>query len=156
MHSKKKSSQKQKHLLQTWKPSHPFWQVALDIMGALPESVGFKYILLIGDQFPKWYDAIPFQNQEAKRVATALVDNLISRFGCPANLHSDKGSNFILYLFKNMCSVLGIDRTSTTSYHPQGNAMIERSDKTIEEALSINVGENHNDWAKYFQTVMMA
>ena len=55
-----------------------------------------------------------------------------------------------------MCSVLGIDRTSTTSYYPQGNARIERSDKTIEEPLSINVGENHNDWAKYFQTVMMA
>ena len=49
----KKPQQTHKHPLTVWKPSHPFWQVALDIMGLLPESDGFKYVLLIGDQFSK-------------------------------------------------------------------------------------------------------
>ena len=35
---KKSPHQKYIHSLTTWKPSHPFWQVALDIMGPLPES----------------------------------------------------------------------------------------------------------------------
>ena len=55
----KKPQQTHRHPLTVWKPSHPFWQVALDIMGPLPESDGFNYVLLIGDQFPKWYEAVP-------------------------------------------------------------------------------------------------
>ena len=77
-----------------WKPSHPFWQVSLDVMGPLPESIGQKNILLIGDQFSKWYEAVAMANQEAKTVAQAFVDNWITKFGCPVNLHSDKGTNF--------------------------------------------------------------
>ena len=76
------------------------------------------------------------QNQESKTVAKAMDDNWVSRFGCPANLHSDKGSNFMSNFFKNLCSLMGIDRTSATSYHPQKNAMIERTNRTIEETLS--------------------
>ena len=103
---KKSPHQKHMHSLTTWKPSHPFWQVALDIMGPLPESSGNKYILLIGDQFTKWYEAILMSNQEASTVAKAFVNVWVSRFGCPANLHSDKGSNFMSNLFKNMCKEL--------------------------------------------------
>ena len=60
-----KKSPHQTHIysLTTWKPSHPFWQVALDFMGSLPDTSGNKYILIIGDQFTKWYKAIPMSNQ---------------------------------------------------------------------------------------------
>ena len=139
-----------------WKTSHPFWQVALDIIGPLPESSGNKYILLIGDQFTKWYDAIPMSKQEASTVAKVFVNVWVSGFGCPANLHSDKGSNFMSNLFKNMCKELGINRTSTTAYHPQGNAKIERSNRKIEESLAKYVGEHHNTWSDYLPLVMMA
>ena len=125
-------------------------------MGPLPESSGNKYILLIGDQFTKWYEAIPISNQEASTVAKAFVNIWVSRFGCPANLQNDKGSNFISTLFKNMCKELGINRTSLTAYHPQENAMIERINRTIEESLAKYVGEHHNTWSDYLPLVMMA
>ena len=144
------------HNLTTWKPSHQFWHVALDIMGPLPESSGNKFILLIEDQFTKWYEAIPTSNQEASTEAKAFVNVWISKIGCPANLHSDKGSNFMSNLFKNMCKELGFNRTSTTAYHPQGNAMIERTNRTIEESLAKYVGEHHNTWSDYLPLVMMA
>ena len=51
---------------------------------------------------------------------------------------------------------MGIDRASIKSYHPQGNSMIERTNRTIEKTLSYFVGENHTDWVKYLQTVMNA
>ena len=138
---KKSPHQKHIHSLTMWKPSHPFWQVALDIMIPLPESSGNKYILLIGDEFTKWYEAIPMSNQEASTVAKAFVKVWVSRFGCPANL------------FKNMCKELGINRTSTAAYHPQGNAMIERTNRTIEECLAKYVGEHHNIWSDYLPLV---
>ena len=124
--------------------------------GTLSESSGNKYILLIGDQFTKWYEAIPMSNQEASTVAKAFVNVWVSTFGCPANLHSDKGSNFMSNLFKNMCKELGINRTSTTSYHPHGNAMIERTNRTNEESLAKFVGEHHITWRDYLPLLMVA
>ena len=82
-------------------------QVALDIMGPLPESSGNNLSLLIGDQFTKRYEAIPMSNQEASTVAKAFVNVWVSKFGCPANLHSDRGSNFMSNFFKNMREKLG-------------------------------------------------
>ena len=65
---RKRTKQKYRHSLTKRKPSHPFWQVSLDIMGPLPESQGNMYILIIGEQFRKWYEAIALRNQEAKIV----------------------------------------------------------------------------------------
>ena len=76
------------------------------------------------------------QNQEATTVAKSFVGCHVSGFGCPENLHSDKGTNFMSDLFKNMCKELGIDCTSTTApLPPQGNGMIDRTNRTIEESL---------------------
>ena len=86
---RKSTKQKHRHSLTKWKPSHPFWQVSLDIMGPLPESQGNKYILLIVDQFSKWYEAVALLNQEAKTVVKAFVEHWIVRFGFPVNQHSD-------------------------------------------------------------------
>ena len=124
--------------------------------GPLPESSGNKYILLIGYQFKKWFEAIPISNQEASTVAKAFVNVWVSRFGCPANLHSNKGSNFMSNFFKYMCKELGINRTSTTAYHPQGNAKIERTNSTIEDNLANYVGEHHSNYSDHLQPVIMA
>ena len=105
-------------------------------MGPLPESSGNKCILLIGDQLTKWYEAVPMSNQEDSTVARAFVNVWVSRFGCPANLHSNKGSNFMSNLFKNMSKGLGTNKTSTTAYHPQGNAMRERTNRTTEKSVA--------------------
>ena len=88
---RKGTKEKHRHSLTKRKPSHPFWQVSLDIMGLLPESQGKKYILLIGDQCSKWFEAIALTNQEAKTGAKAFVEHWIVRFGCPINLYSDQG-----------------------------------------------------------------
>ena len=98
------TKQKHRHSLTKWKPSHPFWQVPLDIMDPLPESQGNKYILLIGDQFSKWYEAVALSNQEAKTVLRAFVKYWIVKFGCPVKLHSDQKSNFV----KNYCVVFAV------------------------------------------------
>ena len=95
-------------------------------------------------------------NQEASTVAKVFVNVWVSRFGCPANLHSDKGSNFMSNLFKNMCKELGINRTSTTDYHLQRNAMIERTNRTVDESLAKYVGEHHNVWSDFLPLLMMA
>ena len=50
-------------------------------MGPLPMSNVNKHILVIGDHFTKWYEAIPLPDQTAATTANALVDHWISPFG---------------------------------------------------------------------------
>ena len=42
-----------------WKASYPFHHIGPDFKGTLPESNGHKIFLLTGDQFTKWYEAVP-------------------------------------------------------------------------------------------------
>ena len=63
-------------------------------MGLLPLSNGNIYILVSGDHFAKWYEAIPLPDQTAVTSANALIDQWISRFSCQHSLHSDQGRNF--------------------------------------------------------------
>ena len=44
---RKGTKQKHQHSLTKWKPSHPFWQVSLDIMGPLPEPKKNKFFLSV-------------------------------------------------------------------------------------------------------------
>ena len=48
-------------------------------------------------------------------------------------------------LFRELCRILGIQRTSTTSFHPDGNAMIKRTNRTFEESISKYVSEHQHD-----------
>ena len=69
-------------------------------------------------QFTKWIEAYPLPDQKAESVARVTIDNFISRFGCPLQIHTDQGVNFTSNLFQAFCDVLGIARTRTTPYRP--------------------------------------
>ena len=90
-----------------------------------------KYLLIIADYFTKWTEAFPLQHQEAPTVAEVIVKEVVSRFGVPLSLHSDQGCNFESAVFSEMCSLLGIKKT-TTSLHPQSDGMMERINRTLE------------------------
>ena len=70
-------------------------RVAVDVIGSFPETEnGNKYILIAIDYFSKWPEAYALPNQEAVTLAKIIVSQFFSRFGVPAELHSDQGRNF--------------------------------------------------------------
>ena len=77
-------------------------------MGPLPLSNGNQHILLIGDHFTKWYEAVPLPDQTASTTANALLQHWICRFGCPYSIHSDQGQNFESKIFKLLMQSLEI------------------------------------------------
>ena len=94
----------------------------IDIMGSLMETQkGNKYILVIVHQFTKWVEVFLLKNQLAETVAGVVVTELVVRFGCPLEIHTDQGINFESELFKAMCELLEIGKTWTTSYRPSAS-----------------------------------
>ena len=143
--------------LGTIKATKPFEKVSWDIMGPLPPSEsGNKYILVVTDLFTKWVEAFPIHDTTSSTLATVLVDQFITRYGVPVVLHSDQGANLCSEVIKAICKLLGMDKTRTSAYHPQGNGQVERFNRTLEAMLAKNVKDNQRDWDQWLQKVLFA
>ncbi|BHF81940.1 hypothetical protein SprV_0802507500 [Sparganum proliferum] len=136
----------------------PGERVGLDIIGPLPISVrGYEYILVMVDYFTKWVEATPLLRQDATSVANAITRTWISRWGAPLAFHSDCGSNFDSQLFKDVCDTLRIHKTRTTPYHPEGNSLVERTNRTLHNLLLAFSKDNHeHDWDVHLPFCLLA
>ena len=135
----------------------PWERIAIDVAGPFPETDdGNKYIIVVQDYFSKWPEVFATPNQEARTVAMKLVQEVISRYGVPMEIHSDQGRNFESSLFQEMCSFLGINKTRTTPAHPQSDGMVERFNQTLENHLAKVVDEHQRDWDQYIPLFLMS
>ena len=64
------------------------------IVGTLPHSDGFKYLLTCVDRFTQWPEAIPLVDSKAKTVTDAFFSGCIARFGTPVTITTDRGAQF--------------------------------------------------------------
>ena len=70
-------------------------RLATDILGPLPESLfRNKYIMVVLDYLSKWVEVFPVPAQTAIMCATILLNEVISHYGCPYDIHSDQGRNY--------------------------------------------------------------
>ena len=137
--------------------TRPFQILSWDIMGPLPlTSKGKRYILVVTDLFSKWVEAFPLASTDADTLAKTLVNEVISRYGVPSSLHSDQGANLTGQVVSSLCKCLGITRTQTTAYHPQGNGQVERFNRTLEAMLAKVVKENQTNWDLQIPLVLLA
>ena len=54
------------------------------------------------------------------------------RFSLPERLHSDQGRQFESSIMDELCSLLQIEKTRTTPYHPQGDGLVESKPDDLE------------------------
>ena len=143
--------------MQTITAGYPTQVMAVDLLGPLPESKnGNRYVLVIGDYFSRWMEALPVPNQEASTVAEKLVDEVFLRFSPPEQLHSDQGRQFESNLVREVCKLLHINKTRTTPYHPQCDGLVERFNRTLLHMLATCTEDHPGDWEQHIRKVCMA
>jgi len=131
--------------------------VAVDILSGLPTADdGSTCILVVGDYMTKWTEAYALANEEASTCLKALYNGFFSRFGLPAQIHSDQGRNFESKLMQELTKMAGIRRTRTTPYHPRGDGMIERLNRTVLQMLRATAYDNPSEWPSRLPTIMAA
>ena len=134
----------------------PFQILGVDIMDLPLTKQGNRHILVFQDHFSKWPMVYAIPDQKAHRIAQILCDEIIPMFGVPEALLSDRGTNLLSHLMKDVCQILGIKKLNTTAYHPQCNGMVERLNRTLKAMLRKHAGRFGTQWDQFLPGVLWA
>ena len=119
----------------------------IDFMGSFPSSFGNTYILIAADYVSKWVEAIACPKNDANTVVRFLQRNILSRFGTPKTIISDRGSHFANKVFEKLMNRYGIKHIMSLAYHPQKNGQAEISNREIKKILEKTVSSSIRDWS---------
>ena len=89
-------------------PSRRFSHVHVDLVGPLPSSQGYSYLLTMIDRTTRWPEVIPMSSISDESCVHAFISAWVSRFGVSAVLTLDRGCQFTSSIWTVVCSVLGI------------------------------------------------
>ena len=82
---------------------------------------------------------------DAKIVAHFLKNHVISRFGFPKALISDRGTHFCDKTIEVLLKKYGVHHKVPTAYHPQTNGQAEVSNCEIKSILEKTVNPTRKD-----------
>jgi len=134
-------------------PDQRFTWIHIDLVGPLPPSNGYKYLLTCIDRYTRWPAAIPIEDIHADTVALALINNWITYFGVPTKITTDQGTQFEAKLFNELSQMIGAKHFRSSPRHPQSNGIIERFHRTVKAAIKC---QNDENWTKILPIIMLA
>uniref|UniRef100_A0A3Q1EDR0 Gypsy retrotransposon integrase-like protein 1 n=1 Tax=Acanthochromis polyacanthus TaxID=80966 RepID=A0A3Q1EDR0_9TELE len=142
--------------LQSIQAERPFQFVCTDVTELPLTSCGHKYVLVVQDHFTKYVNAFPMSDQKDATVAQLLCERYITEHGVPEELFSDQGRQYESDISHTMCQRLNIKKKRTSPYHPHGNGMVERFNRTLKEQLAKLVHQNGGEWDHYLSAVVLS
>ena len=123
--------------------------VCVDFLKIEPSKGGYENVLVIIDHYTRYAQATPTHNQSAATTARVLFENYFVNNGFPGKLHSDQGANFTSKIIQQLCKLTGTAKTRTTPFHPMGNGMCERFNKTLFNMLWTLQEKEKCDWKSH-------
>lgn len=104
------------------------------------------YILVATEYFTKWAKAKAIRTNAAKNATIFMYENIVTRFGCPKILVSDRGIRFLNDMIREMMDRFQIDHRKTTPYHSKTNEQTERVNQTLVSILRKTVRDSKKNW----------
>jgi transposase InsO family protein len=111
--------------------SWPFSVWGLDILGPFPRATGgFEFLFIAIDQFTKWPEVEPVRKVTAQS-AIKFLKGLVCRFGVPARIITDNGTQFTSHAFMQYVHVLRSKISFASVAQPRINGQAERANAEV-------------------------
>ncbi|RDX92350.1 Pol polyprotein, partial [Mucuna pruriens] len=103
----------------------------LDIIGPIEPkaSNGHRFILVVIDYFTKWVEAASYPNVTKSIVVKLIKRDIICRYGLPAHIITDNGTNLNNKMMTELCEQFKIKHHNYTPYRPKMNEVVEAANK---------------------------
>lgn len=85
-----------------------------------------------------------------------LVEKFFVHYGLPTRIHSDQGRDFEVRVIQELLKSLGIRKSRTTPYHPQGDPQPERFNRTLLSMLGTLNTTQKRQWSRYVSQLVHA
>ncbi|GJU28882.1 putative reverse transcriptase domain-containing protein [Tanacetum coccineum] len=135
-------------------PEIPTWKwerITMDFVTKLPKtSSGHDTIWVIVDRLTKSAHFIPTKATDSMETLTRLyIKEIVSRYGEPISIISDRDSHFTSRFWQSMQSALGTQLDMSTAYHPETDGQSERTIQTLEDMLRACVIDFGKGWERH-------
>lgn len=112
-------------------PDKPWEKLSVDFCGPLPSG---DYLFVITDEFSR-YPVLEVTRSTSANATIPVLHKVISAFGIPKVIKSDKGSPFNSAAFEEFAKNIGFHHRRITPRWPRANAQAESFNKLLMKAV---------------------
>ena len=138
----------------------PFTRIHMDTVGEMPrkDEAGNLYVLVIRDSFSRFTLLYPIPDTSAKHAVKCLM-HMFGLFGCPAQILSDNGSQFVNEIITEFTKHVQVEHLRTMAYSKEENGLVERANKEVNRFLrdlifDLRVDTTWSDYLPIVQRIM--
>ncbi|KAI0990978.1 hypothetical protein K3495_g17209, partial [Podosphaera aphanis] len=92
---------------------------------------------------------IPVSRLNAENLTYAFMSRVYSLHGCPDNIVSDRGAQFVSQFWRQLSSRLGIALRPSSAFHPETDGQTERVNAGVEIYLRAFMNFHQDDWVDW-------
>ncbi|XP_028853221.1 uncharacterized protein LOC114800249 [Denticeps clupeoides] len=130
--------------------------ICIDFLSLEPDSKNVCNVLVVTDHYTRYAQAFPTKDQKSSTVAKVLWEKFFIHYGLPRQVHSDQGRDFECHLIHDLLKMLGVKKSRTTPYHPQGDPQPERFNRTLLNMLGTLSTEDKSKWSQHISFLVHA
>ena len=139
-------------------PDDPVSWWTTDSVSGLPRTkAGYDCIQVFVDRRTKLKRFAPMKKTDGSaELANVTLRTIISSFGMPRSIVSDRDTRMTALYWRELQRVLGTEVHMSTSYHPQSDGQSEREISTLVTGLRSYVNRLGSDWDTYLPVFELA
>jgi hypothetical protein len=129
----------------------------IDYAGPFPVSRrGNRYIFIAVEDTSRWPVARATSSMTAETTARVFYEEIISRYGVPDEIVSDRGSNFMSDVWNNLMEVLEVKHKRTSAFHPRSNGKVENLVGSIHRIIAKLCGSAVDSWDEFIEEALFS
>lgn len=123
--------------------------MGIDFIGPLPLDEGYDCIVTMTCRAGSDVRIIPCNiKMDVEQFAVLFFNEWYCKNGLPDEIVSDRDKLFVSKFWKALTKITGISIKMTTSFHPEGDGISERSNKTVNQSIRYHARRNQKGWVR--------